>query len=83
MSILGWVVIGLVAGWLAGKITGRRETWWADIIIGIVGAIVGGFIYGLVTGQNVVAHFNLGTLIVATLGAVIVLFIWGAVRARA
>ena len=83
MSIIGWIIIGLLAGWIAGMIMHRGEGFLGDIIVGIVGALVGGFIYGLVTGSNFVAHFNLGTLLVAVIGAIVVLFIWGAIRSRA
>jgi uncharacterized membrane protein YeaQ/YmgE (transglycosylase-associated protein family) len=82
MSIIGWVIIGGVAGWLAGRIMHRGEGIIGDILIGIVGAIVGGLIYGLLTGTKFVAHFSLGTLLVAVLGAIVVLFVWGAMRAR-
>ncbi|HET9015892.1 MAG TPA: GlsB/YeaQ/YmgE family stress response membrane protein [Thermomicrobiaceae bacterium] len=83
MSIIGWVIIGLIAGWLASLILHHHESWWADIILGVIGALVGGFIYGLVTGRNFVAHFNVGTLIVAVIGAIVVEAIWGAIRAAA
>ena len=65
MSIIGWIILGAIAGWISSLIMHRRESWWADIILGIVGALVGGFVWGLLTGTNFVAHFNVGTLLVA------------------
>ncbi len=81
MSIIGWIIIGAVAGWIASMIMGRnaRMGWLANIIVGIVGALIGGFVWGLITGSNFVATFSLGTLLVAIVGAVILLAIYGAV----
>ncbi len=85
MSIIGWIIIGAVAGWLASMITGRNEemNWFENIVVGIVGALVGGFLYGLLTDSDFASSFSLGTLLVATLGAIVVLFIWGAIRGKA
>ncbi|CCF84641.1 GlsB/YeaQ/YmgE family stress response membrane protein [Nitrolancea hollandica] len=81
MSIISWIIIGAVAGWIASMIMGRnaRMGWLANIIVGIVGALIGGFVWGLITGSNFVATFSLGTLLVAIVGAVILLAIYGAV----
>jgi uncharacterized membrane protein YeaQ/YmgE (transglycosylase-associated protein family) len=73
VSIIGWIIIGGVAGWIAGLILHRKEGILGDIIVGIVGAIVGGLLYGLITGTKFVAHFSLGTLVVSVIGAIIVL----------
>lgn len=85
MSIIGWLIIGAVAGWLASMIVGRNDemNWLENIVVGIVGALVGGFLYGLLTNSNWTSTFSLGTLVVATIGAIVVLFIWSAVRRRA
>jgi uncharacterized membrane protein YeaQ/YmgE (transglycosylase-associated protein family) len=81
MSIIGWIIIGALAGWVASMITGQnaRMGWLANITVGIVGALVGGFLWGVITGTEFLATFSLGTLLVAILGAVILLFIYGAV----
>jgi uncharacterized membrane protein YeaQ/YmgE (transglycosylase-associated protein family) len=81
MSIISWIIIGAVAGWIASMIMGRnaRMGWLANIIVGIVGALIGGFAWGLITGSNFVATFSLGTLLVAIVGAIVLLAIYGAV----
>ena len=85
MSIIGWITIGALAGWIASMIMGRNESqgWLGNIVVGIVGALVGGFVWGLISGDEYVSSFSIGTLLIAVLGAIIVLFIWGAVRGRA
>ncbi|UCD41608.1 MAG: GlsB/YeaQ/YmgE family stress response membrane protein [Chloroflexota bacterium] len=74
MNILGWIVLGGIAGWLASIITGRNDRMGCitNIVAGILGAIVGGWIFGLFGGSGVTG-FNLGSLIVAVVGAVVVL----------
>ena len=72
-SIIIMLVIGAVAGWLAGKIMkGRGFGVIGNIIVGIVGAILGGFIFGLI---GIAASGLVGSLITATVGAVVLLFI--------
>lgn len=84
MSIIGWVVMGALAGWVASLITGtnQRQGCITDIIVGVVGALLGGFLVGLITGQDFMQQFNLTTFLVATLGAVVLLFIWEALVRR-
>ncbi len=79
MSILAWIVVGLIAGFLAHLIAGGRGGLIGDILLGVLGAIVGGFIAPrLHLGR--VSGINLDTIVVATIGAVIVLVIWHAVE---
>ena len=82
MDIIGWLIIGALAGWIASLITGRGEGLLLDIVVGIIGAFVGGFFYSALTGVSFTAGFNLTTLLVAIVGAVILLVILGAVRTR-
>ena len=74
MSILGWIVLGGIAGWIASMITGRNDRMGCitNIAAGVVGAIVGGWIFSLFGGGGV-SGFNLGSLVVAVVGAVVVL----------
>jgi uncharacterized membrane protein YeaQ/YmgE (transglycosylase-associated protein family) len=76
MNILLWIVLGAVAGWIASIImkTDARQGPVADIVLGIVGAIVGGFIMGLF-GEAGVSGFNLYSLIVSILGAVVLIYL--------
>ena len=82
MSIIGWIVLGLIAGFIASKIVNKSgEGFFLDIVLGIVGAIVGGFIFSAV-GASGVTGFNLWSMIVAIIGAIIVLVIYHAVAGR-
>lgn len=79
MGIILWVVFGALAGWIASKIMGSSEGLVMDIIIGIVGAILGGWIMSAL-GQGGVSGFNLYSLLVAIFGAVVLIAIVRAVR---
>ena len=74
MHILGFLIIGLIAGWLAGKImSGGGYGLVGDLVVGVVGAFIGGFLFdsmGVAQGRGVI-----GSLIVAVIGAIILLFI--------
>jgi uncharacterized membrane protein YeaQ/YmgE (transglycosylase-associated protein family) len=78
MGILLWIVIGLVAGWLAHVVLGGRGGIFGNIAVGLVGAIVGGFLFEKLNLQ-VMPDFW-GNLITATIGAVIFLAVWRAIR---
>lgn len=84
MSIIGWVIIGALAGWLASLIMGtnERQGCLLNIVLGIVGAFVGGLIWGLLSGDDFVAEFSIGTLLIATLGAIVILAIYRALSGR-
>ena len=76
MTIIGWIVLGLVAGWLAGMLMrGGGYGIVGDIILGILGAIVGGWLTGLLLGRDMVNGFNIESLIVAVIGAVVLVAI--------
>jgi uncharacterized membrane protein YeaQ/YmgE (transglycosylase-associated protein family) len=80
MSIIGWIVLGLVAGYIASKIVNRSgEGFFLDIVLGIVGAIVGGFIFTEFGGHGVTG-FNLYSMFVAVVGAIVVLVVYHAIR---
>lgn len=74
MSFLVWIILGLVAGWLASIImkTNASQGPVMDIILGIVGAVVGGFVFNLL-GMGGVTGFDLYSLAVATIGAIILI----------
>jgi uncharacterized membrane protein YeaQ/YmgE (transglycosylase-associated protein family) len=79
MGVLAWIVIGLLAGWLANAILGgRRGGLLYNLAVGLVGAIVGGLIFGAL---HIVPESGfIGELISATIGAIVFLLIWRAIR---
>ena len=84
MSIIGWIILGLIAGFIASKIVGGQgQGLFLDIALGIVGAVVGGFLYSLVLGGEGVTGVNIGSIIVSIIGAIIVLWVYNAVASRA
>ncbi|MDP2637967.1 MAG: GlsB/YeaQ/YmgE family stress response membrane protein [Candidatus Levybacteria bacterium] len=76
MEIVLWIVLGALAGWIASIImrTDAQQGLGMDIIMGMIGAVVGGFLMGLF-GQQGVTGFNLYSILVAVLGAVVVIYI--------
>ena len=82
MSIIGWLILGLIAGFIASKIVNKSgEGLLLDIILGIVGAVVGGFLFSLV-GAAPVTGLNLYSMIVAVIGAIVVLLVYHAIVGR-
>ncbi len=81
VNLILWIILGGVAGWIASMIMGRDAQMGAiaNILVGIVGAVLGGFLFNLVglTGDT---GFNFWTLLVAIVGAVVLLFVIGAAR---
>ena len=76
LNILGWLVIGLLAGWIASMIMGRGGYGIVgDIIVGLIGAVIGGFLAALLFGGDWTTGFNLSTLIVSIVGAIILIAI--------
>jgi len=74
MSIIAWLILGLIAGFIASKIINKQgEGLWLNIVLGVVGAEVGGWLFRLL-GMSGVTGFNLWSLLVAVVGAVILLW---------
>lgn len=72
MTILAWLIVGLISGWLAGQVMrGGGYGVVGDIVIGIIGALVGGFLGAVLFGGDYLTGFNLTTIFVAFLGAVV------------
>ena len=77
MSIIAWLVVGLLAGWIANMImSSGAGGLLADLAIGIVGAIVGGFLMGLVTGQDYTTGINIPTILVSIVGAIVIIAVY-------
>ena len=72
MGIIAWIVLGAIAGWITNLIMGGKEGVIATIILGIVGAVVGGFVAGSVLKVADVTGVNVESIVVAVVGAVIV-----------
>ena len=82
MSIIGWLILGLISGFIASKIVNKSgEGVILDIVLGIVGAMVGGFLFSFV-GAAPVTGFDLYSMFVAVIGAIVVLVIYHAVVGR-
>jgi len=82
MSIIGWIILGLIAGFIGSKIVNKTgEGFFLDIVLGIVGAIVGGFIFTAV-GATGVTGFNLYSMFVAVVGAIVALVLYHAIFGR-
>lgn len=82
-EIIAWILLGLVAGWLAKLAVPGPEPggFLATVAIGIVGAVVGGWLFSIF-GAGGATGFNLGSIIVAFIGAVVFLFLWKALTSR-
>ncbi len=82
MGLVAWVVFGALAGWVASIIAGtnRRQGCLFDVIVGVVGAFIGGLIMELATGRGISFGFNPTSFVVAVVGAIILLVITGATR---
>jgi uncharacterized membrane protein YeaQ/YmgE (transglycosylase-associated protein family) len=74
---ISWIILGLVAGWVASKIVGGSgQGFFLDIALGIVGALVGGFLWDRIIGGPGITGFNFGSIIVAIIGSIIVLWVY-------
>ncbi len=84
MSLIAWLIIGGLAGWIASKIMNRDAEMGVikNIVVGIIGSYVGGFVLGLITHTDVIRGFNIGTLITAILGSCIFLWILNLIQGR-
>ena len=83
MSIIAWIILGLIAGFIASKLVNKTgEGIVLDIVLGIAGALVGGFITNNVLNIGDVNGLNIHSIVIAVVGAVIVLVIYHALRRR-
>jgi uncharacterized membrane protein YeaQ/YmgE (transglycosylase-associated protein family) len=82
MSILAWIILGLIAGFIGSKIVNKSgEGIILDIVLGVVGAFLGGFLFSLFGAQGVTG-LNLWSLFVAVIGAVVILLLYHALFRR-
>ena len=82
MSIISWIILGLIAGFIGSRIVNRQgQGFWLDIALGIIGAIVGGFLFEFFGGTGITG-LNIWSMIVAIVGSVVVLVIYNALTTR-
>jgi uncharacterized membrane protein YeaQ/YmgE (transglycosylase-associated protein family) len=82
MSLLGWIIFGLITGFIASRVVNRRgEGCILNIALGILGACVGGFIFTSIGGLGITG-FNVYSMFVAVIGAVVVLLVFHALTGR-
>ena len=82
MGILSWIILGLIAGFIGSKIVNREgRGFWLDMVLGIIGALVGGFLFDLF-GASGVTGLNIYSMIVAVVGSVVVLVVYNAVMGQ-
>lgn len=82
MGIISWIILGLIAGYIGSKIIDKQgQGFWLNIALGIVGALVGGFLFDLF-GASGVTGLNIYSMIVAIIGSVVVLLVYNAVTGR-
>mgnify|MGYP000714447450 FL=1 len=81
MGYLAWLILGALSGWIASMIMGKDSEMgaFANIIVGIVGAFIGGFIFNFI-GASGVTGFNIWSIIVAVIGACILLYIFNKIK---
>ncbi len=84
MGIVSWLVVGAIAGYLAGMLVKGDESLGVigHVALGVVGALVGGFIAGQLTGGDYVTGINITTIVVAVIGAVVVVLAYGFITGR-
>jgi uncharacterized membrane protein YeaQ/YmgE (transglycosylase-associated protein family) len=77
LGCISWIIFGALAGWIASMITGRnqRQGCIMNITVGVIGAFIGGLIYGLLTGKTLNVGWNLTAFIISILGAVVLLLV--------
>lgn len=81
MSLLTWIVVGLIAGLLADLVVPGKQNWLVDTLVGMAGAVIGGWLFTAFGGAPATG-FNLWSILVAFVGAVILLYIVKAVQTR-
>ena len=82
MSIIGWIIFGLITGFIASKIVNKTgQGVLMDIVLGVIGAVVGGFLFAQF-GVEGVTGFNLYSMVVAIIGAIVVIWLYHMISSR-
>jgi uncharacterized membrane protein YeaQ/YmgE (transglycosylase-associated protein family) len=80
MGILATIVVGLIAGWLASLVMKTNTSLWIDMLLGVIGGFVGGWLTGLLMGVNLMSGVNLTSILVAFVGAIVVIGIYRLIK---
>jgi uncharacterized membrane protein YeaQ/YmgE (transglycosylase-associated protein family) len=75
MGFILWLLMGLIVGGVAGFVMKSSYPWYIDLLLGVVGSAVGGWLSGLFLGVDLTTGFNLTTLVVSVLGAILVIWV--------
>jgi uncharacterized membrane protein YeaQ/YmgE (transglycosylase-associated protein family) len=76
MGIFATIVVGLVAGWLASLVMKAKTGLWIDLVMGVIGGFVGGWLTSLLLGTNLMSGINITSILVALVGAIVVIAIY-------
>ncbi|MFN2119880.1 MAG: GlsB/YeaQ/YmgE family stress response membrane protein [Anaerolineales bacterium] len=82
MGIFATLVVGLIAGWLASLVMKTKTSIWMDLLMGIIGGFVGGWLSSLLLGGNLMSGINITSIVVALIGAIVVIAIYRLVTRR-
>ena len=84
MGIIAWSIFGALAGWIASKLYGNQgsQGWIGNIVVGIVGTWIGGFVGNLLFFDHGAIQFNISSMILAVIGALILLFVLNFIQKR-
>ena len=84
MSVIAWIVVGVIAGALANLIypAPSKGGIFGAMVLGIVGGLIGGFLMGLLSGEDAMTGFNITSIVVATLGALLLVFAFNALTGK-
>jgi len=82
MGLIATILVGLIAGLVSSRVMKAKTSVWMDILLGVAGAILGGWITSLFTGVNLVSGFNLTSILVAIVGSILVIFIYRLIKRK-
>lgn len=82
MGFIAWIVVGAIAGWIASRVMNAKEGLVMMIGLGIVGGLVGGWLAAGIFNKGSVDGINIESIFIATLGAIVVLFVWNLVTGK-
>jgi len=80
MGLIATIIVGLIAGWLASSLMKAKTGLVTDLVLGVVGSIVGGWISSLLLGIDLVSGVNITSILVALVGAIVVIVIYRAIK---